>query len=375
MATIIETAAKTKLETVTLTIDGQKVEVPQGKTVLEAAQGAGIYIPTLCYDPDLTPYGACRLCVVEIEGMRELVTSCTTPATEGMVVRTETPKVAKSRRITVELIIANHQTDCLTCYKDGQCELQKVARYLGIQPEQVNRLRKSTRLLPIDDSNPAFARDPNKCILCGRCVRACHEIAGVGVIEMAFKGYEAKISTFGNKPLRESICESCGECINHCPTGALVPKRAKQVMREVKTICPYCGVGCSMYLGIRGNEIVNVRGDKESPVNHGGLCVKGRFGFDFINHAERLAHPLIRREGKSKDIEVNGNLKDVFRESTWEEALELVASKLSKFKNESGPDSIAFLSSAKCTNEENYLVQKFARAVIGTNNVDHCARL
>ncbi len=375
MATVTETGIATKLDTVTLTIDGQRVEVPRGTTVLEAAQGADIYIPTLCYDPDLTPYGACRLCVVEIEGMRDLVTSCTTPATEGMIVRTESPKVEKSRRITVELIIANHQGDCLTCYKDGQCELQKVARYLGIQPEKVNRLRKATQTVPIDDSNPAFSRDPNKCILCGRCVRACHEIAAVGAIDISFRGYQAKISTFGDKPLRESICESCGECVSHCPTGALVPKRNKQAMREVKTVCPFCGVGCSMYLGIRGNEIVNVRGDPQSPVNHGGLCVKGRFGFDFINHNERLTHPLIRREGKGKDIEVNGNLRDVFRQATWDEALDLVAAKLSQFKKEEGPDSIALLSSAKCTNEENYLVQKFARAVIGTNNVDHCARL
>ena len=375
MTTIAETATATTTDTVTLTIDGQRLEVTRGTTVLEAAQGAGIYIPTLCYDPELTPYGGCRLCVVEIEGMRDLVTSCTTPAAEGMVVRSDTPRVEKSRRTTVELIIANHQTDCLTCYKDGQCELQNVARYLGIQPEKVTRLRKATQTLPIDDSNPAFARDPNKCILCGRCVRACHEIAAVGAIDIAFRGYEARISTFGDKPLRESVCESCGECINHCPTGALVPKRHKQAAREVKTICPFCGIGCSMYLGVRGNEIVNVRGDTDSPVNHGGLCVKGRFGFDFINHAERLTYPLIRREGKGKDIEVNGNLRDVFRQATWDEALDLVASKLSQFKEENGPDSIALLSSAKCTTEENYAVQKFARAVIGTNNVDHCARL
>jgi formate dehydrogenase alpha subunit len=369
------TAEKGKLGTITVTIDGQKVEVPPGATVLEAARSAGIYIPTLCYDPDLKPYGACCLCVVEIEGMRGLPTSCTTPVTEGMVVHTESPLVNQSRRITMELIMANHHGDCLTCAKNQQCDLQKIARYLGMEQEHFDKMRKSEALLPLDESHPAFTRDLNKCILCGRCVRACHEIAGVGAIDLAFRGNSAKVSTFGDKPILESICESCGECVERCPTGALVAKYSRQATREVRTICPYCGVGCSIYLGIRGNEIVGVRGDKESPVNKGGLCVKGRFGFDFVNHPDRLTRPLIRKEGWSKDVEVNGNFKDVFREASWDEALGLVADHLSGIKAEHGADSLGVLSSAKFTNEENYLVQKFARAVIGTNNVDHCARL
>ena len=372
MTTVIEDK---KLDTVTLTIDGKRVEASNGATVLEAALDAGIYIPTLCYAPDLKPYGACRLCIVEIEGMRGLVTSCTTRATDGMVVHTETPRVDRSRRISMELIMANHQGDCLTCAKDQQCELQKIARYLGIEQEHFDRLRKSTRVLPIDTSHPAFDRDPNKCILCAKCVRACHEIACVGAIDLAFRGYDAKVSTFGDKPILESICQSCGECIEHCPTGALMPKKAKQATSEIKTVCPYCGVGCSLYAGIRGNEIVSVRGDKESPVNKGGLCVKGRFGFDFTKHPDRLTQPLIRNKGRAKAEKVNGNLRDIFREASWEEALDLVAEKLSAIKEKYGPDSIGVLSSAKFTNEENYLVQKFARAVLGTNNVDHCARL
>jgi len=372
MITVIEDR---KLDTVTLTIDGKKVEAPKGVTVLEAALGAGIYIPTLCYEPDLKPYGACRLCIVEIEGMRGLVTSCTTQAIDGMVVHTETLKVNQSRRITMELIMANHHGDCLSCAKNQQCELQKIARYLGIEQEHFDRLRKSTRVLPVDRAHPAFDRDLNKCILCAKCVRACHEIAGVGAIDLAFRGYDAKVATFGDKPLLESICESCGECVSRCPTGALLPKHARQATQQVKTICPYCGVGCSIYLGIRGNEIVDVQGDKESPVNQGGLCVKGRFGFDFVNHPDRLTKPLIRKEGRGKDTKVNGNLRDVFREASWDEALELVANKFSQVKGEYGPDSIGVLSSAKFSNEENYLVQKFARAVLGTNNVDHCARL
>ncbi len=372
MTTVLE---KIRVDTVSLIVDGQKVEVPEGTTVLEAALGAGIYIPTLCYEPDLKPYGACRLCVVEIEGMRGLVTSCTTTATDGMVVHTDTLKVNQSRRITMELIVANHHGDCLTCAKNGNCELQKIARYLGIEQEHLDRMRRSTRVLPIDRSHPAFERDPNKCILCAKCVRACHEITGVGAIDLAFRGYDAKVSTFGDKPIIESICESCGECVARCPTGALTPKNNRQASQYIKTVCPYCGVGCSIYLGIRDNEIVDVKGDTESPVNKGGLCVKGRFGFGFVKHSERLTMPLIRKEGRSKDIKTNGNLRDVFREASWDEALELVADRLSSLRDKYGPDSIGVLSSAKFTNEENYLVQKFARAVVGTNNVDHCARL
>jgi formate dehydrogenase alpha subunit len=360
---------------ITITFDGVKFEVPEGVTVLEAALQAGVYIPTLCYDPDLKPYGACRLCIVEIDGMRGLPTSCTTPATDGMVVHTESPAVNQSRRISMELIMANHHGDCLTCAKNQQCDLQKIARYLGIEQEHFDRMRKSQELLPIDDSHPAFTRDLNKCILCGKCVRACQEIACVGAIDLAFRGNSARVSTFGDKPILDSICEGCGECLERCPTGALTCENSRQATREVKTVCPYCGVGCSIYLGVRGNEIVNVRGDKESPVNKGGLCVKGRFGFDFINHTDRLTKPLIRKEGWSKDVEVNGNFKNIFREATWEEAIDLVADNLLRIKAAYGPDSLGVLSSAKFTNEENYLVQKFARAVIGTNNIDHCARL
>ena len=364
------------LDAITLVIDGRRVLVKKGVTVLEAAKSAGIYIPTLCYDPDLEPYGACRLCVVEIEGMRGLVTSCTTKATENMIVHTSTPKVNQSRKITMELIIANHQGNCLTCYKNQNCELQDIAKYLGIDQESFDRLRKSERILPIDRSNPAFEIDPNKCILCGKCVRVCQEITCVGAIDIAFRGYDAKISTFGNKPIVESICESCGECVARCPTGALVPRHEQQPIREIKTVCPYCGVGCSFYLGVRDNEIVSVKGDRSSPVNKGGLCVKGRFGYDYISHNDRLKRPLIRKEGIAKEISgEEHDIKDYFREAEWDEALEIIASKLSLIKGKYGSDSIGLLSSAKCTNEENYLLQKFARTVIGTNSIDHCARL
>jgi len=376
MSTIAPTEVEErKVDTIKLTIDDREVIAEKGATVLEVALNAGIYIPTLCYDPDLKPYGGCRLCVVEIEGMRGLVGSCTTPATDGMVVHTETERVNRSRRITMELITANHHGDCLTCAKNQDCELLKIARYLGIEQEHIDRLRKSTQVLPMDKSHPAFIRDPNKCILCAKCVRACHEIAVVGAIDLAFRGNSARVATFGDKPIVESICKSCGECVARCPTGALVPKWEKPPAKEVKTICPYCGVGCSLYLGVLDNKIVSVRGDSEGPANKGSLCVKGRWGYDFISHPERLTTPLIRIPGTTRATGHNGKVHEIFREASWDEALELVANKLLELKEDHGADSITALSSAKCTNEDNYVMQKFVRAVIGTNNIDHCARL
>jgi formate dehydrogenase alpha subunit len=366
---------ETKMETIKLTVNGRQVIAEKGVTVLEAALGADIYVPTLCYDPDLKPYGGCRLCVVEIEKMRGLVSSCTTPAIDGMVVYTDTPRVNQSRRTTVELIVANHHGDCLACAKNQSCELLKVARYLGIEQDHIDRLRKGTQMLPVDDSHPAFIRDLNKCILCAKCVRACCEVVCHDVIDIAFRGTAARIATFGDKPIAESICKSCGECVVRCPTGALVPRWEKPPAQEIKTTCPYCGVGCSLYLGIRDNKVVVVRGDPEGPANRGSLCVKGRWGFDFLSHPERLTKPLIRIPGVPRGAGHNGNGSEIFREATWDEALGLAAEKLLELKQNYGPDSTAALSSAKCTNEDNYVMQKFARSVLGTNNVDHCARL
>ncbi len=344
------------METITLTIDGVQVKTRKGATVLEATQEAGIYIPTLCYDPDLKPYGACRLCLVEIEEMRGLPTACTTTVAEGMIVHTDTPAINGVRGTIVELFIADHPSDCLTCPKNQYCELQKVAAYLGITKQ---RFRKTTKSIPIDSSNPFFDRDLNYCILCGMCVRTCDEIMGVNAIEISSRGYASQVSTFGDKPLIQSTCVSCGECVVRCPVGALIPKDARQPTREIETTCPYCGVGCEIYLGIRSGLIISVRGKRDGTVNKGRLCVKGRFGIaEFVHHPERLTTPLVRR---------NGN----FEEATWDEALDLVASKLASYKE----GEVAVISSAKCTNEDNYVIQKFARAVLGTNNVDHCARL
>jgi len=344
------------LDKIKLTINGQVVEARKGMMVLEAAQAAGIYIPTLCSDPDLEPYAACRLCVVEIEGRRGLVTACTMPVADGMVVHTETPEVNKVRTTVVKLLIADHPLDCLTCPSNQQCELQKVAAYLGITDQP---FRRTTRIFPVDTSNPFFDLDRNRCILCARCTRTCNEITCVGAIELAYRGYEAKVATFGGGPLLDSICQSCGECVVRCPVGALAVKDAKPPTREVATTCPYCGVGCGMYLGIRDGRIVSIRGDRDNPASKGRLCVKGRYAIsEFVHHPERLTTPLIRRNGE-------------LTEASWDEALDLIASKLASYS----PDEVAVVSSAKCTNEDNYVIQKFARAVLGTNNVDHCARL
>jgi len=372
------------MEEITLTINGQEVKANKGMTVLEAAETAEIYIPTLCHHPDLEPYGGCRLCVVEIEKVRGLQPACTYPASDGMIVHTETEEVNKVRRTTVELLMANHPSDCLlcnrrtenercspydiclrsisvtdrciTCPANEHCELQKVVDYLGIKEL---RLPITTESFPIDTSNPFFDFDRNRCILCARCVRACDEISGVGAIDLVYRGYAMKVATFAEKPLIESICKSCGECVARCPVGALMPKETHQPEREVKTTCPYCGVGCQMYLGIKDEQVISIRGDRDNDVNGGRLCVKGRFGLvEFIRHPERLTAPLRKRNGE-------------FVETTWDAALGEVADRLGKYQ----PDEVAIISSAKCTNEDNYILQKFARAVIGTHNVDHCARL
>jgi formate dehydrogenase alpha subunit len=262
------------------------------------------------------------------------------------------------RRIAAELLIINNDPDCLADAVEYRSELHKVAAYLGIKPEQLQRLRSPDRKTPVDTSNPFFDYDPNKCVLCGICVRTCDELQNINAIDFAFRGFDTKVSTFKNAPLAESCCESCGECLIRCPTQALQSKQSQDVSREVRTTCAYCGVGCGIYLGVRDNKVVSARGDTDNPINKGSLCVKGRFGNDFINHPDRLTSPLIKKNGK-------------FVEATWDEASELVAKRFAKYKG----DSFAVLSSAKCTNEENYIIQKFGRAVMNTNNIDHCARL
>jgi len=339
-----------------LTINGRAVAVEQGKTVLDACRGARIHVPTLCADPDLEPYGACRLCIVKIDGLRGMPSACTTPATDGMKVTTDDPEILEVRRWTTQLLLADHPRECSTCARDGSCGLQDAALHLGVR-ERV--LRPMLREAKIDDSNPCYAIDMSKCILCGMCVRACNEIQHLGAIDLVKRGYGSAVEPFGGGPIRDSSCESCGECVARCPTGALTTRRFVSPEHEVSTVCPYCGTGCRILLGRRGDTVVSARGDHDAPVSRGRLCVKGRFGsFEFISSPDRLKTPLIRTDSG-------------FRGATWEEAVGVVARELDKYRG----DAFGALASAKVTNEDNYVFQKFVRAAMGTNNLDHCARL
>lgn len=348
------------MSSVNLTIDGQLIEAVPGATVLEAALAAGIYIPNLCADPDLRPYGACRLCIAEIDGIRGLPASCTVTVQDGMVVRTETPQVEMTRRATLELLLSDHPNDCLSCAKNNRCGLQKAAAYVGVRKDY---FPKTDRQVAVDDSNPFFTYDMSKCVLCGKCVRVCDEIQGLGAINFVNRGFATKVGTFMELPLVNSLCESCGQCEAKCPTGAITVKSYVQPTREVKTVCSYCGVGCGVELLVRGSEVVGSEGDRDNPVNKGSLCVKGRFGMEYVNHPDRLTKPLVRKDG-------------ALAEATWDEALDLVSTKLAQYARPGGDGApFAALASAKCTNEENYLFQKFVRGVMGTNSVDHCARV
>jgi formate dehydrogenase (NADP+) alpha subunit len=339
-----------------LTINGRAVAVEPGKTVLDACRSAEVYVPTLCDDPSLAPYGACRLCIVKVDGLRGLPSACTTPAADGMKVTTENPQLQEVRRWTMQLLLADHPLDCLTCAQSGSCGLQAAAQHLGIRERS---LRPMNREAKIDDSNPCFAFDMRKCILCGLCVRACAEVQHLGAIDLVKRGYASAVEPFGGGPIKDSICESCGECVERCPTGALTTRQYLPPQKEVSTVCPYCGTGCRILLGTRGDTVVSARGDRDAPVSRGRLCVKGRFGsYEFISSPERLKTPLIRTAGG-------------FREATWEEALGVIARELNKYRG----DEFGGLASAKVPNEDNYVFQKFVRAAMGTNNVDHCARL
>jgi len=354
------------MNTVNITINGQKIQAKAGQTILEAATSAGIKIPVLCHHPALEPIGACRVCLVEVARQKTLQPACTFQATEGMEVSTNSPKAEEARRFVLELILSDHPLDCMTCERAGNCELQDLAYQYGLKETRFPGVQHD---YPVDSTNPFYERDYTKCILCWRCVRACDEINGVEAIGVIQRGFSSKIATPFDGLMQDSTCEFCGMCVAVCPTAALLPQLAKGKGRawefeKVATTCPYCGVGCQFYLNVKDGRIVQASSKWDAPANHGWTCVKGRFGWDFVHHPDRLTRPLIRRE-KGGALE----------EATWDEALDLVATRLSEIKKEQGNAALGVLASAKCTNEENYAIQKFSRAVIGTNNVDHCARL
>jgi formate dehydrogenase alpha subunit len=353
---------RAKVETITITLDGVPISGRAGMTILELAREVGVRIPTLCHDPCLKPFGACRICVVEDESTGRLVTACDTRVQEGMSVLLDTEKVRRARRTAIELIFSSHPAHCEVCEKNNACALKELAAREGISGRE---LSFGQDLRPVVDANPFYLRDLSKCISCGICIRACQEVQGAGVYEMRGRGKGARPSTAMDGSVDSSPCEYCGLCASLCPVGALMAKpflhRGTEEKRVVTT-CPYCGVGCSLELKVRENRIIGVAAGVPSSANGFSLCVKGRFGLDFVHHPDRLRKPLLRKDGELVEVE-------------WEEALDAVASRLAEIREKHGPQSVAFLSSAKATNEENYLLQKFARAVVGTNNIDHCARL
>lgn len=344
---------------VKLIIDEKEVTVAEGTTILEAAKSAGIKIPTLCFHERLNPIGSCRMCVVEIDGFPHPMTACTTTVVEGIKVTTNSEQLHRMRKETLKLILVNHPLDCPICDKGGECTLQDMVYEFEI--DGIEYRAEKERKEPIY-ATPLIRYWPDRCIMCLRCVTACREIKGLGAIDIEGSGYGAAIS-----PINKDKCESCGECINVCPTGALTENLSRYKGRpwkvnRVMTTCTYCGCGCQLELNVLDNRIIGITTKDGVGVNKGSLCVKGRFGYEFIESADRLTQPLIKKNGE-------------FQGATWDEALDLVAEKLKNIKESNGADSIAGLSSARCTNEENYLMQKFMRAVIGTNNIDHCARL
>lgn len=359
------------LSTITAFIDGEPHRFENGETLLkfiDRHRGRG-FVPTLCDAPQLEPYGACRVCSVEValqaDGPRRVVASCHTPIAPGMHIFTESPKVRRLRKNIVELVLTDHPLDCLTCEVSGNCELQTVAAKVGIRgvryPAGANHLDRAK-----DRSHPYMTSELAKCINCARCVRACDEIQGQHVLSMHGRGFNAKIIKGLDQSFKDSECVSCGACAQACPTSAISDvffSKSIEATKKTRTVCTYCGVGCNLNVATKGNEVLSIQAPVDAEVNHAHTCLKGRFAFKFYNHKDRLRKPLIRQADGS------------FKESTWDEAYDHIFTQLSRIKAEHGGNAVAGISSARCTNEENYLMQKFIRQVIGTNNIDCCARV
>ncbi len=361
------TPASTSTELVSVTIDGTDMQVPVGTSVMRAAAEAGINIPKLCASDNLEAFGSCRLCLVQIDGRRGYPASCTTPVEAGMVIHTETPKLHEIRRGVMELYISDHPLDCLTCPANGDCELQDMAGVVGLRNvrygyEGANHLNDE-----MDLSNPYFAYDPSKCIVCSRCVRACDEVQGTFALTIDGRGFGSRVAAGQNEDFMGSDCVSCGACVQACPTSTLIEKSViemGQAEHSVITTCAYCGVGCAFKAEMKGQEVVRMVPWKDGQANRGHSCVKGRFAWGYATHKDRMLKPMIRER-----------ISDPWREVSWDEAIQYAASEIRRIQASYGRDSVGGITSSRCTNEETYLVQKLVRAAFGTNNVDTCARV
>lgn len=354
----MEVRRQRDMSTVKLSINGREIVCAANSTILQAATIAGINIPTMCYHERLSPIGSCGLCVVEVSGLDKPVESCATVVAEGMVVTTDSDLLMGMRQESLNRLLSQHPLDCPICDKAGVCKLQDLVFEYGIRAEAYRA--PETRFEPVY-ATPLIRYWPDRCVLCLRCVTACREIKGACALDVDEAGGKRQLVFHPDK------CVSCGECLQLCPVGALTEnvshvKGRAFTEKSVATTCTYCGCGCQMDLHVLGNEVVSVTGRDDPGVNQGSLCVKGRFGYEFISSDERLTKPLIKKNGR-------------FEEAGWDEALSLVAKKFGEIKKNHGADSIGGFASARCTNEDNYIFQKFMRGVIGTNNVDHCARL
>lgn len=350
------------MESIVLTINGQKVSCPSGASVFTAAEQNGIKIPSLCYHPDLKPHGACRMCLVEDEGSGRMMASCVTPAASGMSVLTHTPRILNHRRNIVRLMMAEHPESCIVCNKGNRCELRKIAAELGVGE---SGLYPMPNPIPFEQLNPFITRDLSKCILCGKCIRADHELVVVGAIDYNHRGFKSRPATLHEKPLEDSICTFCGTCVSICPTGALSAKNTRYAgtpEKETDSICGFCGAGCSLTMGVSGQTIVDVNPSRRKvSVNGATLCLRGHFANDFLNSPDRLTHPMVRNP--------DPNTPETHIPVEWDSAISLISTKMSDIKRASGPQSLAFIGSTKCSNEENYLFQKIAREIFASPHV------
>ncbi|MBI3986034.1 MAG: molybdopterin-dependent oxidoreductase, partial [Lentisphaerae bacterium] len=355
------------MKTIDLIIDGKTASVPEGTTLLEAAAAVQIDIPRLCYDPRVEPLASCRLCVVKLAGRPGMVTSCNTAAAAGMRVTTEDEEIAAVRKGILELILSEHRVSCTSCDQEGDCRLQDYAYRYGADEARFGRPPPYVPRPNYATTNKGLSYDPTKCIRCGLCVKFCADVQMAEALTFTRRGETMEVTTAFDIPLHESTCELCGGCVRVCPTGAIREKAARGLGRardliKVPTTCTYCGVGCTLELNVNPglNRIVRVTTQPGMGSNDGNLCVKGHFAFDFTHSPERLKTPLIKENG-------------AFREASWDEAIALVGRRLRELRDLHGPEGIAFQSSCRCTNEENYLMQKLARIPGGTNNIDQCA--